>query len=330
ASLPRPRLGSSRGWTRRGRAGRPGMRTGPGAGASSGTTSSPRRKAAAAANVVPSLASTLAAARQAWAASIREPGMSLGKAGLALQGLAAGALGGVGAQLPDPLEVVLARAGDILAVEAGAVETGRPALGTGDRVLQVGQVLEDQPVDAQQRLYFLLVAAVGDELLGRRQVDAVDVGVAHRRRGGGQVDLARAHVPDHLHDLPRSRAAHDRIVHQQHHPVAELQRDRIELAPHRLRALLLAGHDERAPDIAVLHEALAVLHPEHVGDLQRGIARGVRDRDHGVDVVVRPQAQDLLAQLLAHAHARLVDRDLVDHRVRTRQVDVFEDARGVL
>ena len=30
----------------------------------------------------------------------------------------------------------------------------------------------------------------------------------------------------------------------------------------------------------------------------------------------------------AHAQARLVDRDAVDDRIRARQVDVFEDARG--
>jgi hypothetical protein len=89
-------------------------------------------------------------------------------------------------------------------------------------------------------------------------------------------------------------------------------------------------HDEGAADVAVLDEALAVLHAEHVGDLQRGVARGVGDRDHRVDVVVRAQAQDLLAQLHAHAHARLVHRDVVHHRVRAREVHVLEDAGRVL
>ena len=155
-------------------------------------------------------------------------------------------------------------------------------------------------------------------------------GIAHRRRGRGEVDLARAGVARHLHDLLRGGAAHDRVVDQQHHAVAEFQRDRIELAAHRLRALALPRHDEGAADVAVLDEALAVLHAEHVGDLQRGVARGVGDRDHRVDVVVRAQAQDLLAELLAHAHARLVHRDVVHHRVGAREVDVLEDAGRVL
>ncbi|MNN39066.1 hypothetical protein D3C81_1530900 [compost metagenome] len=46
--------------------------------------------------------------------------------------------------------------------------------------------------------------------------------------------------------------------------------------------------------------------------------------------MIRTLAQDLLGQLLAHAQTRLVDRDTVDDRVRTRQVDVFEDARRQL
>ena len=42
--------------------------------------------------------------------------------------------------------------------------------------------------------------------------------------------------------------------------------------------------------------------------------------------MVGAQAQDLLAELLAHAHARLVHRNVVDHRVGSREVDELEDA----
>src|SRR3546814_1091932 len=80
-------------------------------------------------------------------------------------------------------------------------------------------------------------------------------------------------------DLGGCGAAHDRVVDQQHHAVPELQRDRVELALDRLHALALPRHDEGAADVAVLDEALAVLHAEHVGQLHRRIARGVGDRD---------------------------------------------------
>lgn len=69
--------------------------------------------------------------------------------------------------------------------------------------------------------------------------------------------------------------------------------DRIELATYRFLPFALPRHDEGAAHVAILDEALAVLHAEHVGHLQRHIARGVRDRNDGVDVMVRAQAQDL-------------------------------------
>src|SRR3546814_13540960 len=53
--------------------------------------------------------------------------------------------------------------------------------------------------------------------------------------------------------------------------------------------------------------------------------RGIRARNDDIDVMVRPVAQDLLGQLHAHAQARLVDVDNVDHRVRPCEIDVFDD-----
>src|SRR5690606_30485715 len=276
-----------------------------------GRTMSPRAKAAAYSWVSATLRAGSASSRQAraaWYSSI-----AASSAG------AAAALGLVRAQLLQAFEVARLDPGHVLAVEAGGIEAGELRVALAHRGLQVLQVLVDQPVATQQLLHLLDAAAVRDQLVGGGHVDAVDVGVAHRRRGAGQVHLARAGVARHLHDLLAGGAAHDRVVHQQHHAVAELQVDRIELAPHRLNPLALPRHDEGAADVAVLDEALAVLHAQHVGDLQRRVARGVRDRDDGVDVVVRAQAQDLLAQLDAHAHARLVHRDVVDHRVRARE-----------
>ncbi len=46
--------------------------------------------------------------------------------------------------------------------------------------------------------------------------------------------------------------------------------------------------------------------------------------------MVRPQPQDLLAEGLAHAHPRLVHRDVVEHRIGTGEIDEFEDAGRML
>src|SRR5690606_32868221 len=335
STLPRPRCGTSRGITSRGRSGRPGTPIGSGAGASSGITRSPARKAAASSCVRRTFSAGSRIARHSWAASNSEGFIFLDAdlrgwtrtrlAGLdrwsaevhrGMPGTAPSAAQNsprpplalclVGAELAEAVEVAVGNAGDVFAAEAAAVELAARELGPGHRRLEVGQILVNQPVAAQQLLDLGLAAVVRHQLLGRGHVDAVDVRMPHRRRRRGQVDLARAGIAGHLHDLLAGGATDDGIVHQQHHPVTELQRDRIELAPHRTLPLALAGHDEGAADVAVLDEALAVLHPEQVGDLQGGVARGVGDRDHRVDVVVRAQAQDLLAEGDAHAHARLV------------------------
>src|SRR5690606_18869273 len=105
--------------------------------------------------------------------------------------------------------------------------------------------------------------------------------------------------------------------------------DRVQLAAHGLGALGLPRHDERPPDVTVLDEALAVLDAQVVSRLRgRGTAR-VGNRDHDVDVVIRPLAHDLPGELLAHAQARLVHREVVDDGVGPREVHELEDARRV-
>jgi hypothetical protein len=96
---------------------------------------------------------------------------------------------------------------------------------------------------------------------------------------------------------------------------------------HRPLAHALPRHDEGAADVAVLDEAFAVLHAQLQCQLHRRRPARIGDRDHHVDVQVAVLAPDLLGQALAHAQARLVDGDAVDHRVGARQVHVLEDAR---
>jgi len=150
--------------------------------------------------------------------------------------------------------------------------------------------------------------------------------MAHRRRRRRHVDPLAAGIARHLDDLPRGGAAHDRVVYQQDVLAAELEFDGVELLAHRFPPLLLAGHDERAPDVAVLDKALAVLHAQAIGHLQRGRAARIGDGDDHVDIVVGPFAQNLVRQVLAHAQARLVDRNIVDDGVGPREVDEFEQA----
>jgi hypothetical protein len=125
---------------------------------------------------------------------------------------------------------------------------------------------------------------------------------------------------------PAGGAAHDGVVHQQHVAALELAGDHVELLAHRLLAHALPRHDEGAADVAVLHETFAVGQAQHLRQLHGAGARGFGDRDDHVDLARRHGGDHALGQRLAHVQARLVDRDAVEHRVRPRQVHVFEDA----
>ena len=137
----------------------------------------------------------------------------------------------------------------------------------------------------------------------------VDVGVLDRRRGGGQVHLVRARAPHHVHDLRHRRAAHDRVVHEQHALAREHGGHGVELAAHGDFARVLVRHDEGAPHVAVLDEALAVGQLQRGGELDGGGARAVRHRHDAVDVplALAHALRELAAQrelelIPAHAH----------------------------
>ena len=160
----------------------------------------------------------------------------------------------------------------------------------------------------------------------RGHVDAVDVGMAHRRSGRGQVDLDGAGVTRHLHDFLGGGAAHDGVVHQQHLAALELAADGVELLAHGFLARGLARHDEGAAHVAVLDKAFAVGNAQQLGQLHGAGPAGFRNRDDGVDLVGRHGGDHALGQRLAHVQAGLVDGDAIQHGVRAGQVHVLEHA----
>src|SRR5690606_22915823 len=133
---------------------------------------------------------------------------------------------------------------------------------------------------------------------------------------GGEVDLLSACIARHLNDLFAGGAADGGIVDQEHVLAPELELDRVELSSHRFLALRLTGHDEGTTDVAVLHEAFAILQAEVAGDADRGGTRRVRYGNDDINVEVRPGLCDVLRELLAHSNPALVDRDVVNHGVR--------------
>ena len=82
-----------------------------------------------------------------------------------------------------------------------------------------------------------------------------------RRRRDAHVHLARARVAQHLHDLARRVAAHDRVVDDDEALAGDDLGQRVELHPQAVLAQLLARLDERARDVAVLDEAVVLRQP---------------------------------------------------------------------
>ncbi len=68
----------------------------------------------------------------------------------------------------------------------------------------------------------------------------------------------RARFAQQRDDARRRRAAHDRIVDDDHALAAQILDDRIELQLHAAIAHLLIGADEGAPDVAVLDQPFDV------------------------------------------------------------------------
>ena len=86
-------------------------------------------------------------------------------------------------------------------------------------------------------------------------------------------------------------------------------------------AQLLPGLDERAPDVAVLDQAVVLRQAAGAGEAAGGGVAGVGHRDHEVGLDRR-----LGREQLAHAPARGLHDAALEARVGTREVDVLEDA----
>ena len=130
--------------------------------------------------------------------------------------------------------------------------------------------------------------------------------------------------------MARGRAAHDRVVNNQHVFVLEFGPQRVQLVAYKRAPFFLPRHDERPADVAVFDKTLAVRHFEVRGQFQRRGAAGVGHRNHDVNVVVAPFARNLAGETRPHPHPRLMHEHAVNDRVGTGEIDVFKYAAGLL
>ena len=214
--------------------------------------------------------------------------------------------------------------GRVDAVEAGGAEILDLRVLGLDRLLQGVERLVDDLVGADLAGHGGLVGVLGDELGLRLHVDAVDAGVAQGRRVGGEIDLLRPALADHLDDRLGRVAPDDAVVDEEDLLPADLRGDGVELLADGVLPLVGGRHDEGPADVAVLDQGLAVLQVELAGDLDRRVAGRVGDGDDDVDRELAPA--DLPGQGPAEVDPALVDVGLVDERVGPGEVDPFEEA----
>src|SRR5689334_12286124 len=134
--------------------------------------------------------------------------------------------------------------------------------------------------------------------------------------------LAGARRADHLDDLAAGGAPHNRVVHQddplvlQHRPVRRVLQLHSEVAD------VVGGLDEGSTDIVIADDTDLERDTAFRRVAHRGWNAGIRHRH---DDISRHAA--LTRQFRADALARVIDRRALHHRVRTRKVNVFEDAK---
>jgi hypothetical protein len=197
------------------------------------------------------------------------------------------------------------------------------SLSSGCAVAAIIPLLGDeaQRVRAERAGDLLDAQTVGDQLGARGEVDAVEAGPANGRGGDPHVDLGGSGLAQHPHDGALGVAAHDRVVDDHQALAGDHLAQGVELEADAELADGLAGLDEGAAHVGVLHHPLPVGDPGLLGVADRGRRPGLRGGDHQVRLDGM-----LTGELAAHLGAGLVHAAPCDAGVGAGEVDVLEDA----
>src|ERR1700736_4718278 len=158
-----------------------------------------------------------------------------------------------------------------------------------------------EAVDTDQLGHSGDIQACGEELVTLRRGDPVKTRMARRRARDPHVDLLRSGAPDHLHDLYRSGAAHDRVVDEDHALAGKIGPARIVLQTDAEVADLVGRLDESPADIVIADDPQLEGQTRFLGIADRSRHPGIGHRHDDVRIAsgfARELAPDALAGLV--------------------------------
>src|SRR5688572_28235844 len=162
----------------------------------------------------------------------------------------------------------------------------------------------------------------GDQLLARRRVDAIVARPGNRVRADAHVDLARARGSDQCDEATRGGSANNGIV--DHDDALSIQHftNRVVLHADLRIATGLRRLNEGPPDVVVTDERKL---EGKLGFLRISDGSGVGGVGHG-EHEIRSGRWPFAGELTSELTSSPIDRSAPDMAVRTREVDVLENA----
>ena len=185
-----------------------------------------------------------------------------------------------------------------------------------------GKIAERVRADYLRYLIDRVVA--GDQVLPRVNVGAVIARVDEGRGRDTHMHLFRARLADQIHYMPAGRAADNRVVDENHALSLYRALDRVQLYAHLVLPLRLTGGNEGSAYVLVLDETDAVGDARRPRIAERRVETRIRHADDDIRV-----DRMLLCEELSRPEMRLLNRHAVDHRIRTREIDILEQTQRV-
>ena len=156
-------------------------------------------------------------------------------------------------------------------------------------------------------------------------VDAVEAWPHNLGAHDAEMDFRRTGRTKHVDKLLRRVAAHDGVVDDHQTLARDDARQRVELDANAHLAHFLRGLDERAADVAVLHDAVGEFDAARLRVAKRTGHTRVGHAEHQVGL-----DRSFTRKNAAHFATGLVDALPIDDRVGACEIDVFENAAARL